>query len=287
MGNDREVVEGSVFRISYSYNSSIGTYTYIKYYDKKYLKEIYYESKYNGRDGMTGCSTSEYAYFKAIKCGSTKIILGHKYRGIKKENSTIKIKIKKNDGKTPVENIIEKEIREENPIKICLIGDDKVGKTSLIRRFNGESFNDKYEKTLQVDNINKKITHNNKEIESNIYGINGNDLFGKLYRSYYKDSSIIIFVYDITNKNSFVNANYFWYQDIQRNIKPKPMMVILGNKIDLYEAEEVKEEKARDCAKSRNSKFKLFSAKTDSEFDKFFEELIEDYFKFIVTQILK
>ena len=52
------------------------------------------------------------------------------------------------------------------------------------------------------------------------------------------------------------------------------MMVIVGNKTDLYEAEEVKEEEARDYDKSINSKFKLFSAKEDSEFDRF---LIDDY----------
>ena len=56
-------------------------------------------------------------------------------------------------------------------------------------------------------------------------------------------------------------------------------MVIFGNKIDLFEAEEVKEEDAEEYAKSINSKFKLLSAKTDSAFDRFLEELIEDYLK--------
>ena len=66
------------------------------------------------------------------------------------------MKIKKNDGKTPIENIFEKHFREGNPIKICLVGDEKVGKTSLIRSFNRESFNEIYEPTLVVKCINKK-----------------------------------------------------------------------------------------------------------------------------------
>ena len=58
------------------------------------------------------------------------------------------------------------------------------------------------------------------------------------------------------------------------------MMVILGNKIDLFEATEVKEEEAEDYAKSINAKFKLFSAKKDSDYDRFLEELIKDYLKY-------
>ena len=116
MGNDREVVEGQVFKISYTYNSSVGTYTYVKNYDVKYLEEVRNTSSYNGSKGMTGCSTTGYVYFKAKKCGSTKIILGNKYRGTKMGNKSIKVKIKKNDGKTPIENIeniIEEEEEEE------------------------------------------------------------------------------------------------------------------------------------------------------------------------------
>ena len=132
MGNLREVVEGQVFEISYTYNSSIGTYTYIKDYDEKYLEEVNYTSHYNGEKGMAGCSTSGSAYFKAKKRGTTKIILGHEYRGRKTGNTSIKVKIKKNDGKTPIEKVeykIEEQPRKEIPYKISFIGDNEVGKT--------------------------------------------------------------------------------------------------------------------------------------------------------------
>ena len=66
------------------------------------------------------------------------------------------MKIIKNDGKTPIENIEFQQPREEKPIKICLIGDEKVGKTSLIRCFNGESFDNIYEPTQIAYHIIKK-----------------------------------------------------------------------------------------------------------------------------------
>ena len=279
MGNDREVVEGQVFKISYTYNSSIGTYTYVKNYDVKYLEEVRNTSSYNGSKGMTGCSTTGYVYFKAKKCGSTKIILGNKYRGTKMGNTSIKVKIKKNDGKTPIENIEEEEDepRQEIPKKICIIGDSKVGKTSLIRFFNGESFNDIYEPTQNNDLIKKKINYKNKEIELYIWDITGNEKFRIINKLFYKNSSIIIFVYDITNKNSFENIKNYWYNDVQTNIDTKPMMVILGNKSDLYEAEEVNEEEAIEYAKSIKSKFKIVSAKNGFGLNNFIEELIKDY----------
>jgi len=228
---------------------------------------------------MTGCSTKEYAYFKAKKHGSTKIILGHEYRGTKTGNTSIKVKIKKNDGKTPIENIEEEEDepRQEIPNKICIIGDSKVGKTSLIRFFNGESFNDIYEPTQNNDLIKKKINYKNKEIELYIWDITGNEKFRIINKLFYKNSSIIIFVYDITNKNSFENIKNYWYNDVQTNIDTKPMMVILGNKSDLYDAEEVNEEEAIEYAKSIKSKFKIVSAKNGFGLNNFIEELIKDY----------
>ena len=282
MRNDREVVEGQVFKISYTYNSSVGTYTYVKNYDEKYLEKVRFTSRYNGSRGKTGCSTTGYAYFKAKKHGSTKIILGHEYRGTKRGNTSIKVKIKKNDGKTPIENIVEEEEeedepRQEIPKKICIIGDSKVGKTSLIRFFNGESFNDIYEPTQNNDLIKKKINYKNKEIELYIWDITGNEKFRIINKLFYKNSSIIIFVYDITNKNSFENIKNYWYNDVQTNIDTKPMMVILGNKSDLYEAEEVNEEEAIEYAKSIKSKFKIVSAKNGFGLNNFIEELIKDY----------
>ena len=94
---------------------------------------------------------------------------------------------------------------------------------------------------------------------------------------FYKNSAIIIFVYDITNKNSFENIKNYWYNDVQTNIDTKPMMVILGNKSDLYDAEEVNEEEAIEYAKSIKSKFKIVSAKDGCGLNNFIEELIKDY----------
>ena len=234
---------------------------------------------------MTGCSTTVYAYFKAKKPGNTKIILGHKYRGIKNGNTSIKVKIKKNDGKTPIEKIKfkkEKQYRKEiMTIKICLIGDAEVGKTSLINYLNRKDFVDTYSPTQSASFIKKKINHQNEEVELTIWDTIGNQKLRVLNKFFYKDSEIIIFVYDITNKNSFESIKNIWYEDVQNYFDNELMIYILGNKSDLYEKEEIREEDASEYAKSINAKLKIVSAKNGFQIDNFLKELIEDYFKFM------
>ena len=108
----------------------------------------------------------------------------------------------------------------------------------------------------------------------------GNQKFRVLNISDYKDSEIIIFVYDITNKNSFESIKNFWYEEVQKYCKKKPMVLILGNKLDLCDKEEVREEEASEYAKSTNAKLKIISAKVGFLDDNFLEELIDDYLKF-------
>ena len=254
-GENKEVVESQVFEISYS---SIGTYTYIKNYDEK-------------------CSTSGYAYFKAKKPGTTKIILGHEYRGAKKGNTPTKVKTKKNDGKTPIENI---EFEHRMPNKICLLGDAKVGKTKIINYLNGQKFDNIYVETIAPIFIKKKINYQNEEVELTFWDTIGNQKFRVLNKLFYKDSEIIIFVYDITNKNSFESIKNIWYEDVQEYCEKKPMILIFGNKSDLYDEEEIREEDVSEYAKSINAKLKIVTAKAGYLGLNFLEELIDDYQKF-------
>ena len=59
------------------------------------------------------------------------------------------------------------------------------------------------------------------------------------------------------------------------------MILIFGNKSDLYDEEEIREEDVSEYAKSINAKLKIVSAKNGSQIDNFLKELIEDYFKFM------
>ena len=154
-------------------------------------------------------------------------------------------------------------------------------KTSLINYLNRIDFVDAYVPTQSASFIQKKINHQNEEVELAIWDTIGNQKFRALNKLFYKDSEIIIFVYDITNKNSFESIKNIWYEDVQNYFDNELMIYILGNKSDLYLEEEIREEVASEYAKSINAKLKIVSAKNGFQIDNFLKELIEDYFKFM------
>ena len=92
-----------------------------------------------------------------------------------------------------------------------------------------------------------------------------------------KESKIVILVYDITNKSSFKNLS-FWKGIIDDLLSERPVLGIVGNKMDLYENEEVKDNELEEYAKKIGAKYLLTSAKTDSEsIGIFIGELLNDY----------
>ena len=103
-------------------------------------------------------------------------------------------------------------------------------------------------------------------------------MFRNLARLDYKDSKIVIFVYDIANKESFKELNT-WKKDIEDRIGPDFIKGIIANKSDLFLKESVREEEVEEYAKSINAKFLYFSAKNESpkKLENFISELLEEY----------
>ena len=95
-----------------------------------------------------------------------------------------------------------------------------------------------------------------------------------LTKIFFKGSQIVIFVYDITQKKSFVGLQK-WVEDAENIIDNKYICGIVGNKQDLYYQEEVKEEDVKEYAKSKGMKYILVSVKEEPKsFNDFLEELL-------------
>ena len=80
-----------------------------------------------------------------------------------------------------------------------------------------------------------------------------------------KGAKIVIFVYDITRKETFEQLD-FWFENTKEVLGNKPILGIVGNKSDLYIKEDVKEEVAEEYAKKKGVPFRLTSAKTPKNF---------------------
>jgi small GTP-binding protein len=162
-------------------------------------------------------------------------------------------------------------------VKISLIGNSGVGKTCIILRYTNERFNESSISTQGANYSPKTINVNGKNIHLDIWDTAGQEQYRSLGRHFYKDSYIVILVYDITNRESFEDLKNIWYSDLQKCGEKYIVLAIVGNKTDLYEKEAVPEDEARKYAQEINAIFMLVSAKKGDNIQLLFERLINKY----------
>ena len=166
---------------------------------------------------------------------------------------------------------------EQNSIKLILIGDSGTGKTNLITVAAGFEFDSHSLSTMSCSYIQKIYKKHNVEYKINIWDTIGQESFKSLTKIFVNDSKIVILVYDITNKKSF-EALPFWKKMVDDILEVQPVFAVVGNKIDLYDQEEVKADEADKYAKSIGAKVLITSAMQDpNSFSNFIGELLDDY----------
>ena len=164
-----------------------------------------------------------------------------------------------------------------NAIKLILVGDSGTGKTNLISVAAGLEFNSGVLTTTSCSYIQKIVKGNKKEYKINLWDTIGQEKYRSLTKIFMKDSNIVIFVYDITKRETFESLNY-WKKIIEEILGNDITLGVVGNKIDLYFDEKVKEEEGQEYANSIGAKFKLTSAKNSpKEVSAFIEEMLEEY----------
>ena len=169
----------------------------------------------------------------------------------------------------------ENDKKDEIEIKTILIGNSGVGKTNLINTSVGLNFDEESFATTSSTFVQKRMTINNKEYILNIWDTAGQEMYESITKIFLKNAQIVVFVYSITDLQSFNNLEK-WMELCKEMIDNDYVSGIVGNKKDLYkEEEQVTEEDGKKFAESKRMKFKLVSAKNNSEsFDDFLEELL-------------
>ena len=171
----------------------------------------------------------------------------------------------------------DEEDNNSNLIKVILVGDSGTGKTQLITVAAGFEFNSTSLTTTSCSYVQIKLQKNKKEYKINLWDTIGQEKYRSLTKIFLKDSKIVIFVYDITNRATFDSLKY-WKKIIDDVLGPTPLFGVVGNKNDLYLEEKVKEDEGEAFAKSINAKFLYTSAKNESNaFIKFIEQILDDY----------
>ena len=157
---------------------------------------------------------------------------------------------------------MSKEIEDEKPIemKAILLGNSGVGKTNLINTCVGLKFEEGNNPTTSGSFAQKKILIGNKNITINLWDTAGEEVYKSITKIFLKKSEIVVFVYDITDKQSFKDLED-WIDLCKNMIDNDYVCGIVGNKADLYLNEQVKEEEGKKYAESKSMQFQLVSAK--------------------------
>ena len=119
----------------------------------------------------------------------------------------------------------------ELAIKILIIGDSRVGNTSLLLEYGDKYFPEEHISTIGVEYKEKVESRDGFNIRLQIWDTAGEERFRSITKSIYKNTHGVLFVYDITQKDTFANVKH-WIKDTE-NIDREIRGVIVGNKIDL------------------------------------------------------
>jgi small GTP-binding protein len=175
------------------------------------------------------------------------------------------------------------EKNEKNPpyIKAILIGETGVGKTNLINVSVGLNFIENRDATFSNSFVEKSFQISDKKYNMQIWDTIGQEKFKHLTKLFFKNSKIVILVYDKSVKATFTKLD-FWMNELKEVLgNDDIILAIVGNKEDLDEGDDdVDEDEAREYAQKYNAKFRMASAKMNSKgFISFLRELLIDYIR--------
>ncbi|KAI9495451.1 GTP-binding protein ryh1 [Zychaea mexicana] len=150
-----------------------------------------------------------------------------------------------------------------NPLrkfKLVFLGEQSVGKTSLITRFMYDTFDNTYQATIGIDFLSKTMYLEDRTVRLQLWDTAGQERFRSLIPSYIRDSSVAVVVFDISNRNSFLNTEK-WIDDVRAERGNEVIIVLVGNKTDLNDKRQVTLEEGEKKAKDYNVMFIETSAK--------------------------
>ncbi|KAF3434094.1 hypothetical protein FNV43_RR25197 [Rhamnella rubrinervis] len=158
--------------------------------------------------------------------------------------------------------------------KILLIGDSGVGKSSILLSFISNSVQD-LSPTIGVDFKIKQLAVGGKRLKLTIWDTAGQERFGTLISSYYRGAHGIIFVYDVTRRETFTNLLEIWAKEVDLYSTNKDCIKILvGNKVDKDKEREVTREEGMAFAQEHKCLFLECSAKTRENVQQCFKDLV-------------
>ena len=172
--------------------------------------------------------------------------------------------------------------KSKSQLKIIVLGDSGVGKTSLLNRFVTSEFSQTYKATIGADFMRKEIVIDEKHISLQLWDTAGQERFQSLGSAFYRGADACILVYDITMLKTF-DSIISWKQEFLNQCGPSdpntfPFMVV-GNKCDLENDRTVSIAKSNQWAREQDLPLIEASAKDNIRIEDIFMEIVKKALK--------
>lgn len=150
-------------------------------------------------------------------------------------------------------------------IKLVLLGEAAVGKSSIVLRFVSNDFSENKEPTIGAAFLTQRVNINDHIVKFEIWDTAGQERFASLAPMYYRNAQAALVVYDVTKPQSFIKARH-WVKELHEQASQDIIIALIGNKIDLLEddpdSRKVAQEEGEKLAEEENLLFFETSAKT-------------------------
>ncbi len=168
----------------------------------------------------------------------------------------------------------ENETKKNLSLKILIIGDTSVGKTSILLNYVDHVFPEEHIATIGVEYKDKDIIKNGYNIRLQIWDTAGQERFHSITKNIFRNTNGVLFVYDVTKRKTFNNIKN-WIKDTE-NMDKDTKGIILGNKIDLEDQRTVENEELKELGDKYKMKVLEISAKNNLNINEGFDLIIDE-----------
>eukprot|EP00118_Oscarella_pearsei_P025504 m.308299 g.308299 ORF g.308299 m.308299 type:complete len:246 (+) comp43717_c0_seq1:260-997(+) len=170
----------------------------------------------------------------------------------------------------------------ETAIKVLVVGNGAVGKSSMIQRYCKGIFTKDYKKTIGVDFLERQLQVSGEDIRLMLWDTAGQEEFDSITKSYYRGAHVCVLAFSTTDRKSFEDIES-WKHKVEDECGDI-VMVLVQNKIDLIDEAAVDSGEAEDLAKRLKLKFYRTSVKDDFNVNDVFTYLTERHIEVLSSE---